>query len=924
MKKRLLSLALTLAMVLALLPATALAAEENLDSSVDIEWYSNEENEFILSTAAELAGLAKLVNEGTDFSKKTILLGKDIDLEEREWTPIGSKDNPFKGNFDGQKHTISNLVINKPSESNVGLFGYTANGKVSNFCLENAKVTGYVAVGAVAGTPFTSEYSDIVVTGLIQVKGFADVGGAFGKDVYGDLINVDVSGEKGSIVTANSVDTVEGMAYRTYLGGLVGYMGEGSTKISECNVEIDVSGSTCDIGGILGILHYGNTMEKCTYKGCLTLTAPGEPEDSQFGALTGTVMNSTQPATITDCTATVFKAMRGSQDVTDTITAHGDFYYGLGSSNNETGKVSVSATVNENPVTVDNNVAKIRDTGYRSLAAAVNAAKESLDKTVELLADVEIDKWTQIWNLSGITFKGNNHIIKINAIESLENHDAVFHSSGNNTFQDLTINLSGIESASQAQGNRAFSAAPGDKFYNVKVIGNEYVNYGITVGGTVPGENEEIIIKDCAFTNCEHGVYSDKDTNLEKLSITDSTFTNCDYASILYTKNVTFTGNTVSNGKLNIMHNTQTVTGNTFKDASRIKFYAAPSSFEKNSISSDSYLDAKTCVDEIDVAKNYWGGNAPTDKQLGNAGDCVIGQDVYYTRPTMKDEDLNTYDPPTTDSGSSDPIYSISTPDKVIGGSVKVTPNRASAGTRVTITVKPDSGYELDELIVTDRKGDELKVTDRGDNKYTFQMTNSKVEIEVSFTKIEEKPTGNPFIDVAEGSWYADAVQYVYDKGLMAGTSSTTFSPDATTTRGMIVTILYRLEGTPAVSGASGFTDVADGQYYADAVAWAAVNNIVGGYGNGLFGPNDTITREQMAAILYRYAQYKGYDVTASADLSGYSDVAQVSSYALAALQWANAEGLVNGTSDTTLTPGGSATRAQVAVILMRFCENIK
>lgn len=158
----------------------------------------------------------------------------------------------------------------------------------------------------------------------------------------------------------------------------------------------------------------------------------------------------------------------------------------------------------------------------------------------------------------------------------------------------------------------------------------------------------------------------------------------------------------------------------------------------------------------------------------------------------------------------------------------------------------------------------------------------------------------------------------------MAGTSSTTFSPDATTTRGMIVTILYRLEGTPAVSSASGFTDVADGQYYTNAVAWAAANNIVGGYGNGLFGPNDTITREQMAAILYRYAQYKGYDVTASTDLSGYSDAAQVSSYALAALQWANAEGLVNGTSDTTLTPGGSATRAQVAVILMRFCENIK
>lgn len=911
MKKRLLSLALTLAMVLALLPATALAAEENLDSSVDIEWYSNEKNEFTLSTAAELAGLAKLVNEGTDFSKKTILLGKDIDLEEREWTPIGSKANPFRGNFDGQQHTISNLVINKPSESNVGLFGYTANGKVSNFCLENAEVTGYVAVGAVAGTPFTSEYSDIAVKGLIQVKGFADVGGAFGKDVYGDLTNVDVSGEEGSIVTANSVDTVEGIAYRTYLGGLVGYMGEGSTKISGCDVKIDVSGSTCDIGGILGILHYGNTMEKCSYEGCLTLTDPGEPEDSQFGALTGTVMNSTQDATITDCTATVFKAMRGNQDVTDTITAHGDFYNDLGSSNNETGMVSVSATVNGNHVTVDNNVAKVGDTGYRSLAVAVNAAKDGLVKTVELLADVEIDNWTQIWNLSGITFKGNNHIIKINAIESLENHDAVFHSSGNNTFQDLTINLSGIKFPSQAQGNRAFSAAPGDKFYNVKVIGNNCcVNYGITVGGTVPGENEEIIIEDCAFTNCEHGVYSDKDTNLEKLSITNSTFTDCDYASILYTKNVTFTGNTVSHGKLNIMHNTQTVTGNTFKDASRIKFYAAPSSFEKNSISSDSYLDVNTCVGKIDVAKNYWGGNAPTDKQLGNAGDCVIGQDVYYTSPTMKDEDLNTYDPPTTDSGSSDPIYSISTPDKVIGGSVKVTPNRASAGTRVTITAKPSSGYELDELTVTDSKGNELKVTDRGDNKYTFQMPSSKVEVEVSFMRIEDETP--VFTDVPTDAYYADAVAWAVSEGITSGTSATTFAPDTSCTRAQMVTFLWRAAGSPAPkSTVNPFVDIQSGAYYYDAVLWAVEQGITSGTSATTFAPDATVTRGQTVTFLYRAAGSPA--VTGGS----FADVAADAYYA-AAVAWAVSENITAGTGNGLFAPNTACTRAQIVTFLYR------
>ena len=156
----------------------------------------------------------------------------------------------------------------------------------------------------------------------------------------------------------------------------------------------------------------------------------------------------------------------------------------------------------------------------------------------------------------------------------------------------------------------------------------------------------------------------------------------------------------------------------------------------------------------------------------------------------------------------------------------------------------------------------------------------------------------------------------------MAGTSDTTFSPNETTTRGMIVTILYRLEGEPAAV-ASNFQDVPAGQYYADAVAWASANGIVSGYGDGLFGPNDTITREQMASILYRYAQYKDYDVTASNDLSGFTDVSSVNSYAASAMQWANAEDLITGVSSTKLDPQGSAIRAQVASILMRFIQNI-
>ncbi len=179
-----------------------------------------------------------------------------------------------------------------------------------------------------------------------------------------------------------------------------------------------------------------------------------------------------------------------------------------------------------------------------------------------------------------------------------------------------------------------------------------------------------------------------------------------------------------------------------------------------------------------------------------------------------------------------------------------------------------------------------------------------------------------PFTDVKETDWFYDAVQYVYENNLMSGTGSSSFSPDATTTRGMIVTTLHRMEGSPPATGDE-FVDVPADQYYSNAVAWASANDIISGYGNGIFGPNDTITREQMAAILYRYAQYKGYGSESEGDISAFSDGSQVSSYAVKAMNWAVDAGLISGVDSNILEPKGSATRAQVAVILMRFCNSV-
>lgn len=278
---------------------------------------------------------------------------------------------------------------------------------------------------------------------------------------------------------------------------------------------------------------------------------------------------------------------------------------------------------------------------------------------------------------------------------------------------------------------------------------------------------------------------------------------------------------------------------------------------------------------------------------------------------------------PEAGSTSSSDRYEITKPSKVENGSIKVSDSKAKKGNTVTITVTPDEGYELDKLAVYDKDGDKIDLKDKGDGKFTFEMPKGDVEIEVSFALIEDETVKANFADVAADAWYADAVQYVYENGMMSGTSETTFSPDLTTTRGMIVTILYRLENEPAVTGTTAFTDVAADQYYANAVAWAAQNGIVSGTTATTFAPNNAITREQMAAILYRYAQFKGYDVSVKADLSVYTDAAQVSTYATDAMAWANGAQLITGTSQTMQTPASNATRAQVATILMRFCENI-
>ena len=231
-------------------------------------------------------------------------------------------------------------------------------------------------------------------------------------------------------------------------------------------------------------------------------------------------------------------------------------------------------------------------------------------------------------------------------------------------------------------------------------------------------------------------------------------------------------------------------------------------------------------------------------------------------------------------------------------------------GKSVTFTFKPDTGYKVKDVKVNGKSVGAVKT-------YTIDKLTVSTRIEVEFADGKL-----PFTDVHETDWFYNDVLFVYEEGLFAGTSDTTFSPNAAMTRAMLVTVLYRLEGEPAVSGRSGFSDVTFNSYYEDAVTWAADNGIVNGTSITTFSPNANVTREQMAAILYRYAQYKKYNTAASSSLNSFSDHTSVSGYAVASLQWSVAEKLVNG-SNGKLMPTGNASRAQVAAILHRFAENV-
>ena len=398
-----------------------------------------EQAPYVISNLSQFKTFRDNVNAGATYAGKLIKLTNDIDLNNEEWTPIGNSTYSFQGTFDGDNHTISNLKITG-NNSNAGLFGFTTNGEIKNLTVENASVSGRLNVGVVAGTPYTSKYTNITVTGHVEVNGMAYVGGVGGKNAYANWTNITVDVDNTSYVKATS--TENGTAYRTYVGGVIGFMGEGGHTVANVTSNIAVIGDVCDVGGIVGIAHYGNNFVNVTCSGAVTNTNTDPENTAETGGIAGVWHNQEgQKVTFENCEYT------GTSNVALVGAAY--------NANDITADSSGSLIIDGN--TSWPSVARIGMTGYASLKDAVDAAKDG--DTIQLIAGVTIEEGELAIPdvFKNITIKGakgaslkNTHLVsrKVGAvIEGLTIDGVVFDNShvmvvawdNNTSLKDWTI-----------------------------------------------------------------------------------------------------------------------------------------------------------------------------------------------------------------------------------------------------------------------------------------------------------------------------------------------------------------------------------------------------------------------------------------------------------------------------------------------------
>ena len=586
----------------------------------------------------------------------------------------------------------------------------------------------------------------------------------------------------------------------------------------------------------------------------------------------------------------------------------------------ETAEIEVPTLTDENKY-----VAQVGEIKYTSVKAAIEAAVNG--QTVELLRSVTVDEPIMVKH--SITIDGNGNSITRSTDGIILN--VVYADGTNVTVQDLTLagnngggllqwtmegsykeNDSPSTTPKLTVKNCTFSSDDGQK------TGAGIGLWGHTSGDWFNAAKSEVVIDGCTFDTLSVGIYYNEEAPLLNLK---STVTNNIF------KNLSWTGLASIPANAEIAYNRfeQTCNG-----AIQYLFNAAQT--QTNTYIHDNVIDSKTGIQFMPYHLNEGNqnGGKPTvfvtadmlpriEKNVRNVDTDLVVLVAYRsaTDETFKLAEGVSIDLTKNYTQGVAPTIDV----EVQAGAGAPSVDEASAGTRITVTVKPDAGYELDELTVTDAKNKDLKVTKRSETTYTFHMADSKVTVEASFTKdgTVQKPDTR-FDDVAKSAWYYKAVEYVAENGIMSGVSAREFAPNAGFSRAMLAQTLYAMSGKPTVKAEGTFADVAANAWYADAVNWAAEKGYVSGVGDGKFAPDASITREQMALILYRYA---GSPDASGMVLREFADGESVSAYAVDAIRWAVHEGLISGMENNTLAPQGTATRAQVAQILMNFHQKL-
>ena len=899
------------------------------------EGSGTESDPYIIPDLETLEFYRGMINAGSDSKYNSVhyKLTANINLggEENPWTPIGSgEDHAFTGTLDGDGHTISGLYINNGDSVYAGLFGYVGRGGMIKGLTVEGKITisgSTSCVGGIAGCVDGTEVSEMSVltdsddseTGIIDCISNVTINVTYNgpsglsvEGIVGSCGGADISGCENygdvSVVGASESDIVN-------IGGIVGYSGS-STIIRNCCNTGAVSAKNAEkayAGGIMG-QSINTTLSNCYNTGVVSAQ---NVEKAYAGGIMGQSINST----LSNCYNTgavsvqnVEEANLGGlvgQSSEDTAVSS---CYNTGAVNAEDAEyANLGGVVGEN----DGSVSNCYNTGdlttenvedvYAGGAVGYNDGTVSnCNNTGDVgTKDVTYAAVGGVVGNSGDTVSNcyNTGDVSAKASSGASAGDSVMAGgvAGYNSYGGEVTDCYNTGDVS-VQGNSG--AGTGEGYPPVMaggVVGNVHKGtvsncYSI---GTVSGENTEDAsvggvagYKDSGdVTGCYYlakdglngiGYGGDSDDNatpLTKEEFADTySFTDWDFTNTWTIDDMGgFERPVLRDNKETVVTYTVTVNGS-YAGETGAGSYLVGESVTASAGERAGYSFAGWTAEGVDLA----------DESAENVTFTMPANDVTLTAE---------WDYIVTPG---DPTYRpiIDEPEN---GGVTTSPSRPEAGDTVTVNPEPDEGYEVDEIIVTDKDGNPVEVTRNPDGSYSFTQPEGAVTIEVTF----RPASGLPFTDVADGDWFYDYVEYVYANGLMDGTSDTTFEPNANMTRAMVWAILARIDGE-SVTGAN---------WVETAREWAMANGVSDGT-----DANGYVTREQLATMLWRYAGEPASDYS----LSAFTDAGSVSDYAATAMAWAVEHGIITGVTDTTIEPQGTATRAQCAAMLMRFVENVK